>query len=243
MIVLNAGVPRSGTVLVNAILRKLLEVRGMRVEQQNPHGDALAALLRRLAKDGVPDKTAVLIHTHSWDQEAARLYTAAPKRIGFANYRDPRDVCVSLMRLHETELALTIEAVRRYFAAFEALSRDAAPVILPYELITGGIEATIFQIARRLSIWPTLTLVRRIAEETSPDRHRAIMEQVQDRSLPEIATRQNRHRTLAEDPATLINDRHIQSGRTGRWREELDPDAQARLQTAFAPLLKRYGFT
>ena len=52
MIVLNAGVPRSGTVLVNAILRELFALRKVPVAQANPHGAALPQLLARLIESG-----------------------------------------------------------------------------------------------------------------------------------------------------------------------------------------------
>lgn len=243
MIVLNAGVPRSGTVLVNAILRELFRLRGVPHAQANPHGAELPKLVGRLIATGEARHKTVLVHTHSWDAETARLLAGSPHFTGFANYRDPRDVCVSLMRLHDHDFETAAEMTLGAFRLFEATCRDVDVMAIPYELLVTGTEATIFQIARRLGFWPTLAEVHAVAEATGQDRAREVMEKVQKREIEGLAVRQNRNRVLAEDPATLINDRHIQSGRSGRWRDELDAEAQARAADLFAPILVRHGYS
>ena len=242
MLILNAGVPRSGTVLVNAIVRTLLAQRGIGVAQANPHGAELPALVRRLQRGGDHRHKAVLVHTHSWSAEAEALLAGDADVLAFANYRDPRDVCVSLMRLHEHSFDDTMTVVESYFAAFEATVAALDAMVIPYELLVAGREAHIFQIARALGFWPTLDQVRAVDEETSVDRHRRIMDEVNAGTVEDLAVRDNRNRTLREDRRTLINDRHIQSGVAGRWRGELDEAQQKEINVRFAPLLKRYGY-
>ncbi|MEM1299839.1 MAG: sulfotransferase domain-containing protein, partial [Pseudomonadota bacterium] len=220
MIILNAGVPRSGTVLVNAIVRELLRSVAPNVVQLNPHGAELVQVVRNLQATGQHIHATYLIHTHSWGPEvSARLAGDAHART-IVNYRDPRDVCVSLMKLHENELGVTMKAVELYFAHMEACARDTGALVLPYELLAAHTPSAIFQIARHLGLWPGLDRVAEIAEATSIDKHRGVMEEVKAGSRDHLIQRQNRKRVLIEDGETLINDRHIQSGRSGRWKTE-----------------------
>ena len=243
MIIFNAGVPRSGTVLVNAILRQIFEVNGTRIAQANPHGVELPKLIRHLQQTGQDRHKTVLVHTHSWDAETARLVAGSPFVTGFINYRDPRDVCVSLMKLHEHDFEAASKMVLGSFNIFEAAVRDADLMVIPYELLITGKPGHIFQIARRLGYFPRMDQIAQIDEATSVDRHKAVMEKVQTGEMDGLARRQNTHRVLVEDPKTLINDRHIQSGASGRWRDELGEQEQKEAMQVFGPLLKRYGYS
>lgn len=242
MIIFNAGVPRSGTVLVNAILRQIFEIRGVRIAQANPHGPALPRLLNTLQTTAQDRYKTVLIHTHSWDKESARLVQSSPFVTGFINYRDPRDVCVSLMRLHDHDFDAAAKMVLASFAIFEAMAREADLMILPYEMLVADKPGHIFQIAQRLGFWLGHDQVARIDQATSIDQHKAVMEKVQAGEMDGLARRNNTHRVLVEDTKTLINDRHIQSGASGRWREELSEADQQAASQRFADLLKRYGY-
>ena len=242
MIVLNAGVPRSGTVLVNAILRKLFEGAGVPVAQANLHGPELPQLVRRLRETGQDRHKTVIVHTHSWDNETAALLKGSAHFTGFLNYRDPRDVCVSLMRLHDHDFETAAQMTEASFRIFEAMARSADVMVIPYETLIVNQQALIFQIARRLGLWPGLDRVAEIEAETSLDRHRSVMEKVQARELDRLAERHNTNRVLVEDPDTLINDRHIQSGAYGRWRKELPSDLADVANERFSPILKRYGY-
>ncbi len=135
MIILNAGVPRAGTVLVNAIVRQLCGQNGVATLQANPHGRELPALIRRLRRTGIDRHKAVLVHTHSWDAETSRLMVDQPNVTAFLNFRAPRDVSVSLIRLHETTFDTTLKAVEGYFAVLEAMALDLDPMVVPYELL------------------------------------------------------------------------------------------------------------
>lgn len=242
MIVFNAGVPRSGTVLVNAILRQIFETNGIRIAQANPHGQALPKLLNTLQNTAQDRYKTVLIHTHSWDGESARLTRGSPFVSGFINYRDPRDVCVSLMRLHDHAFDAAAQLTLASFSVFEAMARDAGLMVLPYEMLVADKPGHIFQIAKRLGFWLGHDQVARIDEATSVDRHKAVMEKVQAGEMDGLARRNNTNRVLVEDPKTLINDRHIQSGATGRWRQELTDADQKAASQRFADLLKRFGY-
>lgn len=242
MIILNAGIPRSGTVLVNAILRQILKRTGTGVTQANPHGEELPRLIHDLQRAGKDRHRAVLIHTHTWHEDATILLANSPWATGFINYRDPRDVCVSLMRLHDHDLATALKMTQNSFSQFEDTTVALDLMVIPYELLVQNPAAHIYQMAQRLGIWLGLDDVAKIEAATSADQHRKIMEKVRDGALDTLQQRHNRNRVLVEDTMTLINDRHIQSGASGRWQTELDEDQQERVNEAFAPLLKRFGY-
>ena len=242
MLILNVGVPRSGTVLVNAMIRALLAQNGVTAIQSNPHGKELPRLIAQLMRRGDHRHKPVLVHTHSWDADTERMLAREPAVVAFANHRDPRDVCVSLMRLHEISFADGLNVVQQLYQTFEATVRATGAMVIPYELLVGAKEAHAFHIARALGLWPTLPQVAAVVEETSVERHRKVMEDVASGKAASIAERPNRQRMLREDRQTLINDRHIQSGATGRWRDELDAAQQAQINEAYAPILQRYGY-
>lgn len=242
MIVLNAGVPRSGTVLVNAILRKLFEMARAPIQQLNPHGDELTQAIASLQRSGRDRHRTTLIHTHTWTRHAGQLLRASPFVAGFANYRDPRDVCASLMRLHDHPFDAAATMTENSFLHFDAMAQELDLMIIPYERLVADPQGHIFQIARRLGFWPGLDRVAEIDAATSMDRHREVMEKVQAGELDTLRRRENRHRVLVEDKATLINDRHIQSGRFGRWRDEIAADLHGVANERFADLIKRYGY-
>ncbi len=212
MIILNAGVPRSGTVLVNAILRELLRENRITVAQANPHGPALGRLLSTLRMNGQHLHKTVLVHTHSWDDDAARQIAAMPETVIFGNFRDPRDVCVSLMRLHDHDYETAMRLVTGSFNALDNMCTAARVLTIPYELLVTEKRAHIFQIAQRIGLWPRLDQVARVDAATSVDQHRKVMDQVKAGEIDGLTRRSNTNRVLVEDPKTLINDRHIQSG-------------------------------
>ncbi|MEO9898241.1 MAG: hypothetical protein ABJF05_17850, partial [Paracoccaceae bacterium] len=72
--------------------------------------------------------------------------------------------------------------------------------------------------------------------------HRSIMKSVQDGSLKTIIRKHNSNRVLAEDSVTLINDRHIQSGASGRWREEFPPSQHEFITDRFTHILDNFGY-
>ncbi|MEL6997776.1 MAG: hypothetical protein AAFP68_05890 [Pseudomonadota bacterium] len=242
MIILNAGVPRSGTVLVNAILRQLFERNGVRIGQSNPHGKQLPMLIRRLQQAGHDRHKTILVHTHTWNAETAALVAGSPYVTGFINFRDPRDVCVSLMKLHDHDFDAAAQMVETNFRIFEQASQAACMMVIPYELLIADRPGHIFQIARRLGLWPGLDEIAEIDAATSVDTHKAVMDKVNSGEMDGLTRRQNTNRVMTEDSRTLINDRHIQSGAKGRWRDELTDAQQNAANERFHDILTRYGY-
>jgi len=89
---------------------------------------------------------------------------------------------------------------------------------------------------------PSEDQIARIVEATSVQQHRKIMEDVAQETLPGVRVLPTQTRTLREDPETLINDRHIQSGATGRWRQELSDEQRAIVTEALKPFVDKLGY-
>ncbi|MEM0989859.1 MAG: hypothetical protein AAGK00_13335 [Pseudomonadota bacterium] len=242
MIVFNAGVPRSGTVLVNAILRQLFKVLGREIHQTNPHAHELPELIRDLQETGRDASQITVVHTDSWDDETAKLLDGSRHVRAIVNFRDPRDICVSLMQLHDRGLDEMIKMVEGSYRLFDATVAALDPLIVPYELLVADRRGHIFQIARQVDLWPSMPAIDQVDRETSVAIHTDIMRKVQVGEVDHVIVRPNKNRDMHEDRDTLITDRHIQSGVAGRWRDELPKKDQARLARALAPLVKRLGY-
>lgn len=242
MIIINAGVPRSGTVLVNAIVRHLLRDVTPSIAQANPTGAELLPLLKKLISTGEDKIRPCLIHTHSWSQEVAAVLASHPSVRTLVNFRDPRDVTVSLMKLHDHNLENAARLAEASFTQMAECMRENCDLALPYELLIPGKKLAIYSIGQLLGIRPSLRKIGLICEDTSIENHRSVMKRVQKGSLKTIVRRNNTNRILAEDKVTLINDRHIQSGEAGRWRNELPIAQQTLITDRFAQVLDHFGY-
>ncbi|MEM1275254.1 MAG: hypothetical protein AAGH74_01890 [Pseudomonadota bacterium] len=242
MIILNTGVPRSGTVLTNAIIRGVLGHAGLAVTQANPHGDELPDLISHLARSNDGSATAYIVHTHSWDKTTEAICAGLTELHAFSCYRDPRDVCVSLMRLHDLDLEAALQMTIAGFAHFEATCSGIEPVVFQYERLIADKYTAIKTVAQELALQIDTNGIAQIDEATSVSAHRQIVDAINRGELPNLIARQNRSRILYEDPVTLLNDRHIQSGAIGRWQSELALSEQERLCECLRPLTDRYRY-
>ena len=238
MIIFNAGVPRSGTVMVGAILRAICSAPEKTVMLANPHGPQLPELLQTIAKHRWNPRHTLLVHTHSWDAESARLVAAMSNVTGFITHRDPRDVCVSLMTLHDIHFEAAVHMTLHSFDAFSRMAAATAWPTIAYSELVSDKAGQIRRIAAYLRHPLSTGDVEHIDRKSSVEKHRAIMEKVRLGQTADIRERHNSRRILREDSETLINDRHIQSGQTGRWQQELTPRQQERATFVFATILK-----
>ena len=242
MLILNAGTPRSGTVLTKLIIEGALGVLRVRPVITNPNDDVLEQTIVKARRSAQHRYRNILVHTHHWSRGVEDRIKGDPDVRLFVNYRDPRDVLVSLMRLHERDFTATSELVEIYFNRFAPLLDNDAACVVPYELLAAQRESWVFAIARHLGIALSQEQVAEIMAVTHIDRSREAMDRLNRGETENVAEVQNTQRVLREDRDTLINDRHIQSGRAGRWREELSAEEAEQATARFAPILSRFGF-
>ncbi len=241
MIILNFGIPRSGTVWAFNVFRKIWERQSVPFRTDSPN--SVPAVDASVAALDLSEN--VIIHGHDVTPALVQL-AGHPDVRPFFNYRDPRDVVVSQIRLHDVSLENAIEMTA---AAYRSLTQAICLpgiMVIPFAHIAEHAEPLIFQMATRLGVLLKLSDVKAIAEETSAKQHKKIMQHVVGGESPEeagsIATAHTRSRSIRYDEQHLITDRHIQSGKTGRWRDELDPVQQQEVQRRFAQLVDVLGF-
>lgn len=245
MIVLNAGMPRSGTVLVNSIIRNLFSQSGIHHRSVNLNADQIAPHMRKYMARGLHRWRVLIIHMHGWNDEVAQAVAEArPFVTAITHRRDPRDICVSLRRLHEDPLDTLLPYLNGLTQSHLAMIRDMPDaLLLRYEDDVPDADALVRKVAAHLHLPVTDAQVTKITNATSMTAHRKVMEAVSDGTAEDVREIPNRHRTLREDPTNHIVDRHIQSGETGRWRNELTTTEQKRVQTALAGAIRSLGYS
>jgi hypothetical protein len=236
MLTLSLGVPRSGTILVFNILREILTRRQVEFRSVNANYPETEAFL---AQHDYKDN--VLMHAHNVLPEVQKALQR-PDVIAFFNYRDPRDMVISMMKLHDYTFEKCMELADISFAHYRIARKFPRIMFIPYDLLVGAPGAYVFQIAQRLGIFLPLDVVAAIEKATSLDAHKKVMRDVAAAKV-DVQIRKNPRRTLKESTTHFINDRHIQSGRSGRWRRELSLDQRQQATEHFKDLLIELGYT
>jgi len=235
MLVLSLGVPRSGTTFVFNVLRELWTARRVKFSSVNTNYPETASFLK-----GHDFKGNVLLHAHNVLPEVQRVLSRPDVR-AFFNYRDPRDVVVSMMKLHEYTFEKCMELVEISFAQYRTARKFPSIMFIPYSAVVGEPLKVIGDLAARLDIAVDAREIARIGKATDIEAHRDVMRAVGRSQIP-VQVRRNPRRVLKESKRHFINDRHIQSGAEGRWREELDAGQQDIARRRFGPLLVELGY-
>ena len=237
MLILNLGVPRSGTVMVFNIFREILTRKNVSFRHVNTN---LRDTDRFLASFDYGEN--VLMHSHSMSSLVQQALHDS-RTFGFFNYRDPRDVLVSLMKLHEHEFDHTLDFVTKSFKGFQdAVKLRQRVMFVPYEHLIVAPDVFIFQLAHRLGIFLDLVTIAAVREATSREAHQKVMSEVREEAI-DVRHVRGAGRPVVESTKHLINDRHMQSGESGRWRQELSPAQQKKANERFEPILRRLGYS
>lgn len=235
MLILSLGVPRSGTILVFNMLREILTRQQIPFRSVNTNYPETEAFL---AQHDYRDN--VLMHAHNVLPEVQKALQRKDT-LSFFNYRDPRDVVISMMRLHDYPFEKCLELADISFTHYRIARKFPRMMFIPYDLLIDAPGAYAFQLAQRLGIFLRLDVVAEIEKATSLEAHKKIMRDVALEKV-DVQIRKNPKRTLKESRTHFINDRHIQSGRSGRWRRELSPDQRRQATDHFKDLLQELGY-
>ncbi len=241
MLIINGGIPRSGTVLVGNLLRLMLERRNIPWSRYNPQERRHLPDFLKLAQASGIDG-AVIVHTHLIDATVVEAITSRPDAVIFWSYRDPRDALTSLMKLHDLPLADGLHAMQIYHEAAKLAHASAKTVKIRYEELVIDLARHIELLAKRLHFELQQDEVEDLIHRTSAATHMDYVEQLQQNTLPGARTIQTKRRAMREDPKTLLNDRHIQSGQTGRWRTELTASAQTVANAELDRWIRMFGY-
>ncbi len=233
MLYLMGGMPRSATTWVFNVADLILRNRGIHCRKVNANSpDQLDGAIA----DNNPEES-VLVHFHDVSDRLRKLAGQPRVRLAYT-YRDPRDVVCSQMKLHsvsfEQAVAMTSLACNHLLEVLKLPGR----LLIPYYSATRHQEAVVYALAFHLGHMIGQGEVETICRETSAEKFKSVMEQLNKggEDTENVATG---HRQIRYDPETLINDRHIQSGKTGRWKEELSEEQQRVLQDVFGKFVKK----
>lgn len=243
LIIFNYGIARSGTILANAIIRQLLSRRNWAFKNINIPDDPkiLANYVGTLMHEEAYRYSNTILHGHIWSSALDNTLAQDPNLRAIVSYRDLRDVAVSLMRLHERSLEHSGGMAKAMAKNLLPLINSPHSLSLRYEISVQDRVVLTDRIAQHLGLIALPEELWEISEETSSDKHKAVMESLRE-GKPTVMVRKNKSRKLLVDRKTKINDRHIQSGTQGRWREELSEKDQEFLTELLAPELQQLGY-
>ncbi|MGD1924796.1 MAG: sulfotransferase domain-containing protein [Paracoccaceae bacterium] len=242
MLIINGGLPRSGTVLVGNLVRLMFERRGIRWTRYNPqerrHLPEFLSIVR-----SAPANPALIIHTHLIDPQILRTALDRAGAHVIWNIRDPRDCLVSLMKLHDLDLEHGLHAMQIYLSHTDCVWTGSPQAVrLRYEDLRADPRHAIKAITQALTFDLADEETEALITATSIEAHRQVMDRLADKTNPHVVTHRTKARAMREDQVTLINDRHIQSGARGRWRDELTPQDQQRANDALHAWVTRFGY-
>ncbi len=241
MLIINGGMPRSGTVLVGNLIRLMLERRGIGWRRFNPQERRHLPSLLKLAQTPIA-KGAIIVHTHLINAEIIGHLERRNDTVMLWNHRDPRDALVSLMQLHDLSLEDGIKALRVYGHATEIAHTAPSVLKITYERLIEDLAGHILEFASQMQFELQPGEIDDLARSTSPKAHSGVMQQLNDNTLAQTRTVPTKRRVMREDPKTLINDRHIQSGRIGRWHTELPSDEHHDVNGKLAHWIRLLGY-
>lgn len=241
MLIINGGIPRSGTVLVGNLIRLMLESRGIRWARYNPQEPRHMPDFLKTVQTA-PAQPVLIIHTHLINQDILNAIAVRDDAILLWNHRDPRDALVSLAKLHDLDLPRALHAIRIYAQAASIAVNTETCIEIRYDALTTLPEQHITQLGDALGFQLTTDEIAKLRSQTSVDAHASVMNQLRKGALPTARTLNTKKRLLHEDPKTLVNDRHIQSGKNGRWRTELRETQQAEVNASLARWISAFGY-
>ncbi|MGB0800103.1 MAG: hypothetical protein ACPGRD_12370, partial [Planktomarina sp.] len=211
MILLNAGLPRSGTILVNTIMRGILNAQKIPFAVHNPNHADLPKILSRITNSQSFKWQTHLIHLHTWDATSNAIYDRFPDHFMVTvNRRDPRDCAVSMAKLHELPMERAAQNIAAFQSQMAFLQSRTHALPLRYEYLTKAKSGYIDQIAMHMGFTLTPTQLQTIDDDTNKDKIQAMAQAVADGDVPTRGIKGSQ-RILKEHAETHINDRHIQS--------------------------------
>ncbi|MDH3688749.1 MAG: sulfotransferase domain-containing protein [Gammaproteobacteria bacterium] len=238
MLILNGGVPRSGTTWVFNIIRTIFNIEGTEIATTDGHTpDRLKAAI-----DSYDGKHPLLVHYHDILEPIESIATQPFVR-SFYSYRDPRDVVVSMRGLHDCTFDEAIGMVAMCFKYVAAAAHIHDNMFIPYEYLYSSPRPIVLEIGQRLGYLLKLSDVERIIDDTAAQNWEPIIQKLNhSKSVGGTLTVDTGIRVIRYDEQTMINDRHIQSGELGRWRSELTKAQQVKANEAFAYVIGGLGY-
>ncbi len=180
-----------------------------------------------------PAASHVVLKCHTLDPVGRILAQTGAAKVIYT-LRNIADATVSFITMFEVEFEHAIAVMRSSLELHRFHQKSGNAAIVGYEDITAHSEQAIQGIAAYLGLDASLEVVREIAEETSFERMREKVEQINTISgegrLAQI-------KNIMYDPGTLLNLHHIRDGRSGYGHNSLT----AQQLRCIDALVREYG--
>jgi hypothetical protein len=244
MLILNTGLPRSGTVLTNHVARMIMDMAQRQVISFNTDFETAPQYIARYLNNGQLRWKNIMLHMHDWHRDwSLDLRPHRGHIVPIMNIRDPRDIAVSLRKLHSCSLAHAVKLVGAYSEQLGLYMRDFDPIMIRYETMMAHKPALIEQIAFALDVTLGPAHIKTIMKQTSVETAQSKVAEIATVDADKVHLIPNTHRVMREDRETHLTDRQIQSGQSGRWRNETTEQEQEFLRKTLTPLVNRFGYT
>ena len=229
MLILCNGMPRSASTWSFNVVTGLLRRSYPDQTVQGGYDEDVAGFLRGIDRDTAH----AVLKCHALDAVGHTLVHIGAAKVVYT-WRDVADATVSYMRMfgNDFEHALQVMSTSLQLYRFHLESGNA--VILGYDDIMTYPAEAIELIARYLGIEARPDLIAEVNEETSLDRVRDKVEQLNSN---EAKGRLIRHENTLYDPDTLLNVNHIRDGGSGYGRAFLSTEQCEQLDD----LMRRWG--
>jgi hypothetical protein len=240
MVVINIGMPRSGTLWRYNLIKALVIAAGgedaLKVRKQfllqpfigGVNADMNTLKAKRLAPALVPSLfgKSYVLNTHARPFALAKSLVSRGKLKAIYGYRDPRDCILSMLEYSERRLPMystnflklktvedAIEFMQIYMQAWEAWLNQENALVLRYEDMLTDFSSTADQIINYLDLKLESGQIDQIKTKFLPRQKPETGEQI-----------------------------HLHTGEAHRAKTEFSPEQLAELNEAYAPYLERMGY-
>jgi hypothetical protein len=152
-------------------------------------------------------------------------------------YRDPRDCVASMMTFTGESFEASMDRIRFALEMAGTYRNDGRTLFIRYEDMLADAPKYIRAIAHHLGIPVSEHVVAQIDGLAGMEKSKEICERLAMQGGTGVAMRDHRI-----DSQTWLHHNHIQSGKAGRWKDELNPDQVRRMEGEFSPWLTRFGY-
>ena len=208
-VILNCGGPRTGSTLLNMILKEILQVK---LSSENNYVESTSEFSSRLSAYSHFS----LIKTHRYFSNIQALINSG-QVIAFMTHRDIRDVTVSLCQKGwVSDISQFIESKDLKQIAYSSIAyaNIDGMNILSYQQLMEELGQSIAYVADKLGIKLSESQVDEIKRTVSKDNVSRKIDQISHVG----------HNDLELDEATGLHKDHIKDGKSGKWRDILTAD-------------------
>ena len=234
MLILNGGIPRSGTTWVNHVVRQCLGL--VKAEYDLVNTNSVGEVNNFISGYKISPGKHTIMHYH--DVTPALISFAQENKNNvrsFFNYRDPRDVVCSQMKMRNIPFEKAKEMTGVAYLNINSVVKISGTMFIPYTHLVASPETLIFQIAVKLGSLPSLADIKTICANTSFDSHKKQMEKSSDQ-------KNDGRKVVVGKGDSMFGKNHLQSGETGRWKTELSSEQKETANRYFADIIDKLGF-